>query len=231
MKLSVVTAVLDSHEIVRRQLLHYERAIVPGVEIIMVDDGSDPPIEFPARPWLRWMQTNETRPWTEHIARNRGAEVARGEYLFLIDIDYVIPKNTLIQARDFVGDRMDIERRFGVLDEAGEIRTDAETLRAYGLKERWVRKGGTPGHRSQFVMRADLFWGLGGYREELDDGTNHPKGGGAGQAFWNRWRVARNRGRVKLAEDTALVYMFPVGKFATSEDPLGLFHGLERCAT
>jgi len=45
MQLSLVVPVLDSHEIVRRQLLHLHSLDLPEtVEILYVDDGSDPPI-------------------------------------------------------------------------------------------------------------------------------------------------------------------------------------------
>ena len=46
MKLSIVIPVLDSHEVLRRQLLHFDRMkLRRDTEIIIVDDGSDPPLE------------------------------------------------------------------------------------------------------------------------------------------------------------------------------------------
>ena len=45
MKVSIVIAILDSHEIVRRQLLHFDKMRLPDdVEVIFVDDGSRPPL-------------------------------------------------------------------------------------------------------------------------------------------------------------------------------------------
>jgi len=45
-KLSIIIPVLNSHEIVRRQIEHFRKMNLPDdVELIIVDDGSDPPLE------------------------------------------------------------------------------------------------------------------------------------------------------------------------------------------
>jgi len=46
-KLSIIIPVLNSHEIVRRQIKHFKKMDLPDdVELIIVDDGSDPPLEL-----------------------------------------------------------------------------------------------------------------------------------------------------------------------------------------
>ena len=46
-KLSIIIPVLNSHEIVRRQVEHFKRMdLSDDVELIIVDDGSDPPLEL-----------------------------------------------------------------------------------------------------------------------------------------------------------------------------------------
>jgi len=46
-KLSIIIPVLNSHEIVRRQIAHFKKMNLPDdVELIIVDDGSDPPLEL-----------------------------------------------------------------------------------------------------------------------------------------------------------------------------------------
>lgn len=228
MKLSIVTAVFNSHEVVRRQILHYQKnPLVGDVEVVLVDDGSNPPIIVPEAPWLKIVRTGDSRLWTEHIARNRGAEAASGDYLFMADIDYIIPQWTILKVLNFNGDRMAISRSFGVLDEDGRINTESKTLRYYGLKKRWIRKRHFPGHRSQYVIRKDLFFKLGGYPED-GAGENHPNGGGPGARFWAKWRRLQRRDKVKISEETAQVFMFPCGKYAIAEDPLELFHKLPR---
>jgi len=46
-KLSIIIPVLNSHEIVRRQIEHFKKMDLPDdIELIIVDDGSDPPLEL-----------------------------------------------------------------------------------------------------------------------------------------------------------------------------------------
>jgi len=46
MKLSIIIPVLNSHEIVRRQIEHFRKMdLSDDVELIIIDDGSDPPLE------------------------------------------------------------------------------------------------------------------------------------------------------------------------------------------
>jgi len=52
MKLSIVISIYQSHEIVRRQALHFAKMGLPDdVEFIFVDDGSDPRCALTMSPW------------------------------------------------------------------------------------------------------------------------------------------------------------------------------------
>ena len=168
---------------------------------------------------IRIIKTGDTRPWTEHKARNIGARNARGEYLLMIDIDYILPKETIEKALKFTGQRMAIKRWFGVLDKNAEVLDDPTTLARWGLKSRWIRKGWVAGHRSQFLMKKDLFWEMGGYNEKLDGEWRRT--GGAGEKFWRKWQRLEGRGKVHMDNDKLDMFMFPVGKFCDFER--GLF--------
>src|SRR4030043_228401 len=100
MKLSIVIAVLNSHEIVRRQILHYEKMDMPdGVEILFIDDGSDPPIVSDTKlKNFTIYATNDFRPWTVELARNFGIKKAKGEYILITDMDYIIPRECILSA-------------------------------------------------------------------------------------------------------------------------------------
>ena len=168
---------------------------------------------------IKIIRTNDTRPWTEHKARNIGARHASGEYLLMIDVDYVIPKETIEKALKFTGQRMGIKRRFGVLDKNGDIADDSKTFAKWGLKSRWIRKREVAGHRSQFLMEKKLFWKMGGYNESLDGKWRRT--GGAGERFWRRWQRLERHGKVHMDSDKLDVFMFPVGQFCDFER--GLF--------
>ena len=231
-KVSIITAIYNSHEIVRRQQRYYNRLayLMPEFEVIHIDDGSKPQIEYndeysPVN--YQIIRTHNYKSWTEHIARNLGARIASGNYLLFIDIDYILTPGALSVSKRFNGDRMAFHRRFGVLDENGYLRNETTILKQYGLRNRWIRRGWVNGHRSQFLMRKDLFWRLGGYNEALD-GTWRVTGG-AGERFWRKWQRAEARGKVKTSPDTPTIYMFPVGKYCEPDfDESALFHDLHR---
>lgn len=164
---------------------------------------------------IKIIRTNDTRPWTEHKARNIGARNARGEYFLMIDVDYILPKETIEKALKFKGQRMSIKRWFGVLDKDANIKTDPETLAKWGLKSRWIRRGWVRGHRSQFLMRKKTFWGMGGYNEALDGKWRLT--GGAGEKFWRKWQRLERLGKARADDEKLKVFMFPVGQFCDFE--------------
>jgi len=65
-----------------------------------MDDGSDPPhlsdpkiVEAASKlERLTIVPTNEFRPWTSSLARNMGARMAHGDWLFMHDGDFFIQR-------------------------------------------------------------------------------------------------------------------------------------------
>ena len=103
MTLSIIMPFLNSHEIVRRQILHFTRLDLPAdVEILFMDDGSDPPLQAPNGQPRNFTihATQDFRPWTSSLARNTGAKLARGKYLLMTDGDYILSRQAIMQARD-----------------------------------------------------------------------------------------------------------------------------------
>lgn len=231
MKLSIIISILDSHEIVRRQLLHFKKMNLPDdVEIIFIDDGSDPPLKFYNPPVnFKTYATNDRRPWTVELARNLGARLAKGNYYLMTDIDYIIPKDAIESALNLKEDKMRFKRQFGVLDENGSFTQDLDVLRKYGLLESRILERGTnlPPHPNNFVMRKETFWILGGYREDLVE-REYPNKGDT--YFKREWAKAYEAGKATMCEYRPILYMFPNGQFCGDVDynPFGLFHNLTR---
>lgn len=234
MKLSIIIPVLNSHEIVRRQLLHFDKIGIPDdTEVILVDDGSDPKIEAVPRPWLFIHQTNDTREWTWPVARNAGAKMARGEYLMMVDLDHIISRDFIDKTRNFTGDHIRINREFAVLDEHGNLTQDREVLRSWGLPDRY-KLTLTP-HRNQFAIHRDLYKKMGGYRE---DRIGKPYPQREDGDFAKEWRKLHEAGEIRDFDDLVgyehrpVLYMFPNGKYCDGGDvdtnPFGLFHTLSR---
>jgi glycosyltransferase involved in cell wall biosynthesis len=231
MKLSIIVPVLNSHEIVRRQVLHFEKCGVPAdVEILYMDDGSDPPIEVQTSlSNFHVIPTHDTRPWTWAVARNTGAKLAQGDYFFMTDLDYIIPRQAIDDALAFDRDYMGCKRAFGILDENGVFSDDYEVLKKYGLSNQRLADRGTrlPPHPNNFIIRKDLFFGMGGYREDLI-GKAYPAGED------NLWKKERHRwvaaGKLVENDYRPIIYMFPNGQYCGDVDynPFELFHTLTR---
>ena len=226
MKLSIIIPVLDSHEILRRQLLHYEKIGLPDdTELILVDDGSDPPIENNSSLPVTIHRTGDKRPWTWALARNAGARLAKGEYLLMYDLDHIVTRELLDFVAGFKGLKVQFIREFGVLDKNGELTQDRSVLAEYGLLlEKSLRVGPLP---NNFAMRKDLFWGLGGYREDL---VTKPYPQGEDRAFRSKWRTYQQQTGAEVCPYRPIMYVFPSGKWCGDVDynPQNLFHNLSR---
>lgn len=238
MKVSIIHPVLNSHEVVRRQILHYEKMGLPDdVELILVDDGSEPAIEVQTTiKNFTLIHTNDFRAWTWPLARNKGARIAKGEYLIMADLDHIITKEIIEKVRNFTGDFMRFHREFGILDENGNINQEREVLTAYGLPAHYDLKL-TP-HRNQFCMHKDLYWKMGGFREDRI-GLPYPQREDGD--FAALWRKLYEAGEVRDFDDLhshaerPTILMFPNGKWCEGGDvdtnPFNLFHTLTRKTT
>jgi glycosyltransferase involved in cell wall biosynthesis len=238
MRISIVIPVLNSHEVLRRQLAYWRKLnLTNDIEIIIMDDGSNPPLWFSdvefeqALPNLQIIPTNDFRPWTWALARNAGARIAQGDYLFMVDLDYIITQDCLDAALAFTGDKLRFKREFGILDENGIISQDLDILRQYGLLESRIQEKGLrlPPHPNNFCIRRELYWEMGGYREDLIDRPYPQK---EDTHFKRRWVEFVKAGKAKESEadDRPTLLMFPNGQFCGDVDhnPMGLFHSLSR---
>lgn len=221
MKITIVIAVLNSYEVFRRQLLHFEKMNLPDdIEIIIVDDGSDSPLEGNLRN-LTIFPTNDKRPWTQPIARNIGAKMAMGEYLICTDIDHIIPRETIDFVYDSDYDIIRFKRFAGVLDENGNFTQDMNQLRLYGYNRDGLRMGP---HGNSYAIKRDLFLKIGGSQQRC----SYPN---RDEQKIKRY-THRHLYELKLLnnDNRPSIYMIPNGRFCGDRDynPFGLFHNLTR---
>ena len=229
-KLSIIIPVLNSHEILRRQFLHFEKIGIPeDTEIIIVDDGSEPSLSYEGKLPVTIHHTNDKRMWTWALARNVGARIAKGEYLLMFDIDHIITRELIDAVRTFGGQKMQFVREFAVLDEFGNFTQDLDTLVNYGfpmnrIKERGLSISPLP---NNFAMRKDVFLEIGGYREDLVERT-YPQG--EDRLFKKAWYNWQRAGKGWVHHERPTIYMFPNGYLCGDVDynPFGLFHTLTR---
>ena len=232
-KLSIIIPVLNSHMVVKRQIRHFRRLRLPDdVEIILMDDGSDPPLEFPDMGLrnLTIYPTHDKRLWTPCLARNKGAEIARGEYLLMTDIDHILSKHAIAAAHAFTGDRMHFFRFIAILSARGAIVQNLDALFKFGFSRgRYAKHNlGAGSHTNTFCIRKSVFDALGGYnlfRCTMQRHTCHD------DADLNkRWMVSVRAGIYKSSVLGPPIYMYPVGRFNATgaTNPNGLFHSQPR---
>lgn len=218
MKCSIIYNVLESYEIVRRQILHMSRIVPKDWEVIIVDDGSDPPIIIKmAAPFdLKVLYTLDGRFWTQGAARNLGASRARGEYLFMSDIDHMLSEEAVWAITEFTGTKMVFKRTKAILNGEGKICQDKETLREYGCPEPYL-KGEQGAGWNIFAMRRDLFFEIGGYLEV--------SGYGIEDVDFSK-RTGQTMTKLGLARHTVgpAIYLYPNPR----RDAKGVFHSLRR---
>ena len=225
LKLSIIISVLDSHEVVRRQILNFRRMTLPNeVEIILVDDGSSPPID--GNPYchnLRIIQTNDQRAWSQPCARNYGAAYSVGEYLLMTDIDHILSKEAILSSCLFNGDKMMFPREWGILDSEGCLSQKMSNLAQYGLKLKQPSNGLSAGcHTNTFTIRRKIFEELCGYNEKFCG-----KYGGDDVDLSNRYGELHKLGKVSRHVIGPKIYVYPDPR----QDVMGIFHQLRQNKT
>jgi hypothetical protein len=266
-RLTLIVPFLNSHELVRRQLLNLHQNVglndFKDVECFFMDDGSDPPhlsdpkIVAAASKLERLtiIPTNEFRPWTSSLARNMGAIMAHGDWLFMHDGDFFIPtRQALETAREFAtgqyGDRLGIRRQLGVILEDGTVTQDLDVLEAWGVPRSHLdRKGAYIGpHPNHYIISKATFWLMGGYDPKLILERTYPQG--EDNYLKKIWCRLRDVGEAQIPDGNGghkllkvekrptqgpddmrpMMWMFPNGQFCGDVDtnPFGLFHELSR---
>lgn len=202
-------------------MLHLKKMGYPNdeVEIIIVDDGSNPPI--PEASYF----TGNTLAWTQGLGRNLGVSHAKGEYLFLTDLDHILSKEAIEDALNFTGNRMNFRRKIAILDENGDIKQDKETLKDWGYEREHLEASV---HGNTFVMPKSIFDELGGYDTRHSTWGYHPSHQrGDDCAFNQKWRRKYRELGITTGRD---IYLFPLGRFHKDGNlnTKGLFHDLSQ---
>jgi len=133
------------------------------VQVIVIDDGSpEPAIDVPRPAGLpaltigRLAEVDDpfTPPWRQDAARNRAADEAAGEWLFLSDMDHVLPTDSLRALLDLCANGPDVVY-------SSFLRLDAPNLTPK------IKNGARHPHPNTYAMSKAQYWHLGGYDERL----------------------------------------------------------------
>lgn len=234
MKLSIVIAVYNSHGAVERQMKHFAKMNLPDdIEIILVDDGSSPPLSGYDLKNLKIHYTNDKRAWTQGIARNAGVKIATGDYVLCTDIDHILSKEAIMDSYNFNGDRMLFPRYFGVLLEDGTLSQEPKDLEMFGLDmSRLNTKRGLYAsvHGNTYTMKRSTFWLLGGNDERhCTLGRHAGSREGEDSVMNRRWNHYALKNGITIVVGPK-IYMFPVARYHIdgNTNPLGLFNDLSQ---
>lgn len=233
MRLSIVIACLDSHEVVRRQALYFQKMFLPvDVELILVDDGSNPPLKD--YPPFKIFQHHNPAQWTQPAARNHGVRQAKGEYLICTDIDHILTWPLIQAILDTKYDYIKFRREVAIINEQGEFVQTEEAVKAYGY-DRFERNGfHIAPHTNSWAIKRQLYLDCGGVSERLVGTGAYPNR--EELPLRSKLKALRNEGKITFLDaDTEgdprpTIYMFPNGRFCGDRDynPFGLFHNLSR---
>jgi len=122
--ISTVITTKNRHRLVPNAIRSVLAQNYPAIEVIVVDDGSEPPIELPIDdPRVRLIRNEKSKGLS--AARNIGFRASRGEYLSMLDDDdYYLPGKLETQA-DYLDEHPEVDLVFSrvvVKGKAGEER-------------------------------------------------------------------------------------------------------------
>lgn len=137
-------------------------------ECIVVDDGSsDGSVETAKQFPVRIVELSGG-PRGPAYSRNRGAEVARGQVLFFVDADVIIPPDTLKKIAASFQRRPEISALFGSYDESpagGEFLSQYKNLLHHFIHQQGQEEAGTFWSGCGAVLR-DVFFQVGKFDAE-----------------------------------------------------------------
>lgn len=139
----------------------YPEALKAQIEILVVDDGSpERAVDVPRPEGLPSLRIytfqaapSDAPPWRQDAARNRGAHEAVGDWLFLTDIDHVLPAASL-------------EKLLALVDGPDLVFDRLHRLDAPSLTPKVNDRGELHPHPNTYFMRKSRYWQIGGYDEE-----------------------------------------------------------------
>lgn len=99
--ISVIIPARDPGKMLEDCLAPFQAASYPAFEVLVVDDASSPPVKLPGSSSERFRLLHLSMGSGPAVARNEGAEKAKGDVLLFIDTDVVVGDDCLERVAGF----------------------------------------------------------------------------------------------------------------------------------
>ena len=167
----------------------------PGLQIIVVDDGSPEPArevlalaEPHVRAHLRLYRIGEDIPWNRSGARNLAAMKATTDWVCMADLDHVLPAAAAAHLLEF-------EPQPEFWYRLRRYRNGrADETRMKDMIPREQEFGEVKPHIDSYVITRDMYWSVGGYDEDFAGCLGRWNGFPA-PSHSRLWRAAHAAGR------------------------------------
>jgi len=167
-QISVVIPVYNAISTLDRCLKGVISSDCENYELIVVDDGSTDGSREVAKSYTDLVLESTTKQLGPAQARNRGAEMAKGEILFFIDADVVIKPDSLSTVEHTFNDHPEYDAVFGSYDEnpgSGDFLSQYKNLFHHFVHQQSSEEGDTFWSGCGAIRR-DVFLDMGGFDVE-----------------------------------------------------------------
>ena len=124
MKVSILMFIRDSHEMLRRQIIHMNSLKIPlWAELIIVDHANTPPLEFVVKPNFnaKIVRCEDRTPWIIPTLINLGRKHCCGEYIQIIGVDHMLSYDWIRAVGKTKEQYAHFTRYYALLNVKGEI--------------------------------------------------------------------------------------------------------------
>lgn len=170
------------------------RTLSNEVELIVVDDHSDEPIDITGFDELKYpvkvVRVNDNIPWNVTGARNIGASLASGPYLILADFDCGVTPGMIKYLRPVVFGDKDI--LFPYLQTSANLKK----YKPYGKLSR--------PHCNSFIIPTKFYREIGGYDEDFAGGWGYE------DTYFHNY-LAKYKGAVHINPEPPICFRYFVG--------------------
>jgi len=140
---TMLVCVLESYEVVKRQVQYWKSLNFPeGFEIMMMDDGSKPPIKVDTNGLkckFTLIREKENIPWEHTYKKNHLVkDVIKTDAILFVPIDHMISQSIVdlaVNLPEPENVRVYFPRQKAILDEQGNLTQDFRQLRLHGMRE------------------------------------------------------------------------------------------------